>query len=445
MCMQCYASVPRYSTQCLQWLEQVRKMTANSMRLDILPNDVLLIIFDYCDEHDLLRLSEVCSRFYDLVRTDMPWVKKRKQFLVTNQMSERFRERCNKILPPRSTCFVSRKWQYGIYRKELVFTQRTKLMPWLRLTNDILWWCGGNELLGFGRKGTTIDSTYGNYHYTGEIYTGGDICKFVPWKDFVICGYTNGAISYFLKYGENKCRIVKLLLSNDSSVNAIDATSENVIAGLDSGTIKIQRHPDMDTSESNVYNVSKTCVNLRAKVRSLSVDPTGVKFAVGSSGTTRDIPPLHVIDIESHTKIDTMRHKWRHGAGILDMVWDDPNTLLTCGYDTYIRKWDLRTERCVSSWADPTDASLYCISSDHRYTMVTGTQYNCLAVLWDQRKTDFVQLYYVNMRESSRRSPIYSIQFDNTHLYCATDKHVIELNFSGRLYQKLDYKAMYIP
>lgn len=26
----------------------------------------------------------------------------------------------------------------------------------------------------------------------------------------------------------------------------------------------------------------------------------------------------------------------------MDMVWDDPNTLLTCGYDTCIRKWDLR-------------------------------------------------------------------------------------------------------
>jgi len=36
-----------------------------------------------------------------------------------------------------------------------------------------------------------------------------------------------------------------------------------------------------------------------------------------------------------------MQRTWKHGAGILDMVWDDPNTLLTCGYDTYIRKWDL--------------------------------------------------------------------------------------------------------
>jgi len=41
---------------------------------------------------------------------------------------------------------------------------------------------------------------------------------------------------------------------------------------------------------------------------------------------------------------------------------------------------------------DPCDATLYCIASDNQYTMITGTQYNCLAILWDQRKTDFVQV-----------------------------------------------------
>lgn len=39
---------------------------------------------------------------------------------------------------------------------------------------------------------------------------------------------------------------------------------------------------------------------------------------------------------------DIVKHNWRRGAGILDMVWDNPHTLLTCGYDTYIRKWDMR-------------------------------------------------------------------------------------------------------
>ncbi|XP_036139459.1 F-box/WD repeat-containing protein 4 isoform X2 [Monomorium pharaonis] len=349
------------------------------------------------------------------------------------------------ILHPRATWFVSYNWHYGIYKRRTIITQKKRLMPYLKLTNNVVWWGGGNKLIGFERDdGVMLDYNF-DWCYNPESYIGGDICKFVLWKNFVICGYTNGTINYFLvKGGKRKCRIIKKLLNNHSCVNAIDATSENIIAGLECGEIKIQRHPNMDMPEKKIYNESEICISLTDKVRSLSIDPMGVKFAVGSSGIT-DIPPLHIIDIECYTSVDTMQHEWKHGAGILDMVWDDPNTLLTCGYDTYIRKWDLRTGRCVCSWADPTDATLYCISSDHQYSMITGTQYNCLAVLWDQRKNDFVQLYYVNTKPSSQRSPIYSVQFDSTRLYCATDKHMIEMDFSVGAYQKFDYKSMYIP
>lgn len=31
------------------------------------------------------------------------------------------------------------------------------------------------------------------------------------------------------------------------------------------------------------------------------------------------------------------------GAGVLDVMYETPSTLLSCGYDTYVRYWDLRT------------------------------------------------------------------------------------------------------
>lgn len=34
--------------------------------------------------------------------------------------------------------------------------------------------------------------------------------------------------------------------------------------------------------------------------------------------------------------------QFRRGAGVLDMVFETPFQLLTCGYDTFIRMWDLR-------------------------------------------------------------------------------------------------------
>jgi len=62
-------------------------------RLDVLPCEILLTIFDYCGVIDLLRISQVCKRFHEIVHMNVTWIKKGKQSLVTNQMSERFRER----------------------------------------------------------------------------------------------------------------------------------------------------------------------------------------------------------------------------------------------------------------------------------------------------------------------------------------------------------------
>ncbi|XP_018407750.1 PREDICTED: F-box/WD repeat-containing protein 4 isoform X2 [Cyphomyrmex costatus] len=450
-------------------------MTDASCRLDLLPSEVLLLIFDYCNEYDLTRLSEVCKRFYEIIHSDIAWTKKSKTFLVTNQISERFRKRCNTLLHPRAAWSVSYNWHYGIYSKENVFSRNDKnLMPWLRMTNNVLWWSGtGYGLYGFKRHertpfeySSTNKFTF-SFYYNVSLYSGADISKFIVWNNFIICGYTDGAIIYFMtNLKKRKSATMLWPKSFLSCVNAIDATPKNVIVGSERGEVKMFRHPGIvnvptwdysDVSNTDVSNTEVTTktkvtdrytkeicnINLVDKVQSLSVDPTGVRFAVGSSGIT-DVP-LHVINVERYTMVDKIQHDWKYGAGILDMVWDDPNTLLTCGYDTYIRKWDMRTGRCVCSWVDPYDATLYCIASDYRYTMITGTQYNCLAVLWDQRKSDFVQLYYVNSKESSRRSPIYSVQFDNTQLYCATDRHMIELDFSVHSYRKRDYKSLFIP
>lgn len=34
----------------------------------------------------------------------------------------------------------------------------------------------------------------------------------------------------------------------------------------------------------------------------------------------------------------------RRGAGVLDLRFESPHELLACGYDTFIRMWDLRTQ-----------------------------------------------------------------------------------------------------
>lgn len=66
---------------------------ATSPRLDELPLEVLLLIFDYCHAYDLVRLSAVCTRFLCIARDDALWLKRGRYTLATNQVSGRFRSR----------------------------------------------------------------------------------------------------------------------------------------------------------------------------------------------------------------------------------------------------------------------------------------------------------------------------------------------------------------
>lgn len=81
--------------------------------LDTLPCDVLFKIFDYCHAFDLVRLSKVCRRFYDIVNKNILWIRRSKQPLVTNQVSERFLKRFVRLFLQTNTILFFHK---GIYR-----------------------------------------------------------------------------------------------------------------------------------------------------------------------------------------------------------------------------------------------------------------------------------------------------------------------------------------
>ncbi len=40
--------------------------------------------------------------------------------------------------------------------------------------------------------------------------------------------------------------------------------------------------------------------------------------------------------------IGILGQDYRKGAGILDIQWENPHTLLACGYDSFLRLWDTR-------------------------------------------------------------------------------------------------------
>lgn len=57
-------------------------------------------------------------------------------------------------------------------------------------------------------------------------------------------------------------------------------------------------------------------------------------------------------------QIGTLGQDYRHGAGVLDIQFDSEFTLLTCGYDTIIRLWDLRAS--LRQWYIMCDALSAC-------------------------------------------------------------------------------------
>ena len=61
------------------------------MLLCELPNEILLIISNYCNAHDLFQLSGVCKLFYNIASEVL--TKKSNSLLVTGQKSEKFCER----------------------------------------------------------------------------------------------------------------------------------------------------------------------------------------------------------------------------------------------------------------------------------------------------------------------------------------------------------------
>ncbi|XP_067206423.1 uncharacterized protein [Linepithema humile] len=60
-----------------------------------LPNELLIMIFNLCDVYTLSKISVVCRKFYEI--SYMILNKKTQHLLVTNQVSEKFRERDGSI------------------------------------------------------------------------------------------------------------------------------------------------------------------------------------------------------------------------------------------------------------------------------------------------------------------------------------------------------------
>ncbi|EZA53492.1 hypothetical protein X777_07375 [Ooceraea biroi] len=129
---------------------------------------------------------------------------------------------------------VSYNWQHRTYKKNYIFYNERILMPWLQITKDVLWWCGGKNLVGIERRDQLTQENRDESRFShNNPSVSEDISKFVLWDNFIISGHSDGSIIY---WSDTLCTTRPRFLTSVNNVHpsfyiyAIDATSRNVIS-----------------------------------------------------------------------------------------------------------------------------------------------------------------------------------------------------------------------
>ncbi|XP_077352389.1 F-box/WD repeat-containing protein 4 isoform X7 [Festucalex cinctus] len=158
----------------------------------------------------------------------------------------------------------------------------------------------------------------------------------------------------------------------------------------------------------------------------------GSSFVTGTA-CCENFSPLRIWDVERLECVCSLGSEFRRGAGVLDMVFETPFHLFTCGYDTLIRFWDLRLspQKSVMEWEEPHDSALYCIQTDGNHMIASGSSYYGVVRLWDKRQTECLQFFQLSSDLVS--SPVYCLRFSNSHLYAALATALHSLDFRHNL------------
>ncbi|EPQ15198.1 F-box/WD repeat-containing protein 4 [Myotis brandtii] len=141
--------------------------------------------------------------------------------------------------------------------------------------------------------------------------------------------------------------------------------------------------------------------------------------------------PLRIWDLNSGQLMTHLGSDFPPGAGVLDLMYESPFTLLSCGYDTYVRYWDLRASvrKCVMEWEEPHDSTLYCLQTDGNHLLATGSSYYGVVRLWDRRQRACLHAFPLTSTPLS--SPVYCLRFTTKHLYAALSYNLHVLDFQN--------------
>ncbi|XP_073934567.1 F-box/WD repeat-containing protein 4 isoform X2 [Castor canadensis] len=212
--------------------------------------------------------------------------------------------------------------------------------------------------------------------------------------------------------------------AHEQEVNCVDCKGGIIVSGSRDRTAKV-----WPLASGRLGQCLHT-IQTEDRVWSIAISPLLSSFVTGTA-CCGHFSPLRIWDLNSGQLMTHLGSDFPPGAGVLDVMYESPSTLLSCGYDTYVRYWDLRTSvrKCVMEWEEPHDSTLYCLQTDGNHLLVTGSSYYGVVRLWDRRQRACLHAFPLTSTPLS--SPVYCLRFTTNHLYAALSYNLHVLDFQN--------------
>lgn len=379
-----------------------------------LPDDVLYLILSCLDCRSLCRLAQVCRRSQQFIQRNLVWRKIAKNLLNTG--ITRGGDDLYPTLPLKDRVKISQNWYHGRFRKDVLLKWKINLLPCLQLDGDILYLSQAADIGAYQLRRNDGGRFQNN---RVAVFSGHreDVCRFSLTDAHLVSAGGDGKIIVHDKtHGYSQS-----YYGHNQEVNCIDCRGNLIISGSRDKTAK------MWSLNSDQIGKSLHTISTHDRVWSVAISPSLCNFIIGTA-CCKKYSPLWVWDTDRCHLVSRLGTEFRRGAGVLDIAYESPFQLLTCGYDTFIRYWDLRVSfrKCVMEWEEPLDNALYCIKTDKNHMIASGSSYYGVVRLWDKRQTRCLQVFQLS---SITSSPVYSLCFNSTHLYAALDSSLHSLDF----------------
>lgn len=288
---------------------------------------------------------------------------------------------------------------------------RTKdiYLPWLQSDGHRLWLSLGSKILSFRKTKNGLLK-----EDRSCIGHSGDVTRFVYQNDRLYSVSRDKCIACF---NATTSELLWKETSHKSDILCIATTKDTICTGSEDGKLKIWDNKKLER---------KVQFNLNDRVLSCSfVDD---QVICGTSYLNYAHSPLTIWNVEKEVLLGFLGTNYKRAAGILSIKNYDQHSIITGGYDTYVRFWDTRLvwNKPVLEFADPYDNFIYCLQTDNENAIVVGLSTHATLCLWDKRYVKRPIRHYFTVK---RKTPVFSLELDYRYTYVAIDRGLYLMDF----------------